>query len=139
MKSISVIVSVVEENLPAITRVTDVVTEEVNAQITPGGNLNGEGKRVKRVGVEGKGVLAVTGKVSTSNQIGTEVDIDQTFLVKVLPMDDIHTFAQESVRITSFGGVLLRHFTVPDGDYQTQMPEGLYIVQVGKDCFKVKM
>lgn len=53
LKKINVIISGVEENLPTITRVIDVVTEKVNSQITPGGNLNGEGKRIKVVGTEG--------------------------------------------------------------------------------------
>ncbi|WP_195373571.1 MULTISPECIES: DUF4469 domain-containing protein [Parabacteroides] len=56
LKKINVIVSGVEENLPTITRVIDIVTEKVNSQITPGGNLNGEGKRIKIVGTEGKTV-----------------------------------------------------------------------------------
>lgn len=56
LANITVIVGKVEEGLPTITKVTDVVTGKVNNQITPGGNLNGEGKRVKIVGEEGKTV-----------------------------------------------------------------------------------
>lgn len=54
LESISVIVGQVSEGLPTITKVTDVVTGEVNGRITPGGSLNGEGKRVRIVGEEGK-------------------------------------------------------------------------------------
>lgn len=56
LESISVIVGQVSEGLPTITKVTDVVTGEVNARITPGGSLNGTGKRVRIVGEEGKPV-----------------------------------------------------------------------------------
>lgn len=56
LESISVIVGQVSEGLPTITKVTDVVTGEVNAHITPGGSLNGTGKRVRIVGEEGKPV-----------------------------------------------------------------------------------
>lgn len=56
LKSINVIISGVEENLPTITTLTDVVTGKVNSQLTPLGNLNGEGKRVKVVGTEGSTV-----------------------------------------------------------------------------------
>ena len=56
LAGITVIVGKVEEGLPTITKVTDVMTGKVNSQITPGGNLNGEGKRVKIVGEEGKTV-----------------------------------------------------------------------------------
>lgn len=56
LKDISVIVGQVSEGLPTITKVTDVVTGQVNALITPGGNLNGTGKRVRIVGEEGKQV-----------------------------------------------------------------------------------
>lgn len=54
LKKISVIITGVEENLPTISTVTDVVTKKINSQITPGGTLNGEGKRVRIVGEEGK-------------------------------------------------------------------------------------
>lgn len=56
LKSISVIVSAVEENLPTITKVTDIKSGKVNTQITPGGNLNGEGKRIRVEGADGKAV-----------------------------------------------------------------------------------
>lgn len=56
LKGINVIVGKVEEGLPTITKVTDVVTQNVNGEITAGGLLNGEGKRIKIVGAEGKTV-----------------------------------------------------------------------------------
>ncbi len=56
LASIDVIVGQVSEGLPTITKVTDVVTGEVNNHITSGGSLNGEGKRVRIVGEEGKTV-----------------------------------------------------------------------------------
>lgn len=56
MKSITVIVGEVVEGLPTITKVTDVFTGEVNGKITPGNTLNGEGKRVKIAGEDGKSV-----------------------------------------------------------------------------------
>lgn len=74
MKSISVIVSGVEENLPTITRVMDVMTEEVNSQITPGGNLNGEGKRIKIVGTEG----ATVGFFFIKEDTETEIAVPKT-------------------------------------------------------------
>lgn len=51
-----VIVGQVAEGLPTISTVTDVVTGEVNAHITPGGSLNGKGKRLRIIGEEGKTV-----------------------------------------------------------------------------------
>lgn len=54
LSMISVIVGKVEEGLPTIIKVTDVFTGNVNSKITAGGNLNGEGKRVKIVAAEGK-------------------------------------------------------------------------------------
>lgn len=56
LTDIDVIVGQVSEGLPTITKVIDVVTGEVNAHITPGGNLNGTGKRVRIIGEEGKAV-----------------------------------------------------------------------------------
>ena len=56
LKDISVIVGEVVEGLPTITKVTDVFTGEVNAKLTPGNTLNGEGKRIKIVGAEGSSV-----------------------------------------------------------------------------------
>lgn len=56
LKKINVIISGVEENLPTITRVVDVVTKKDNSQITPGGTLNGEGKRVKLAGTDAAAV-----------------------------------------------------------------------------------
>ncbi|MCD8137804.1 MAG: DUF4469 domain-containing protein [Parabacteroides gordonii] len=56
LSEIDVIVGQVSEGLPTITKVTDVVTGQVNATITPGGSLNGEGKRVRIIGEEGKKV-----------------------------------------------------------------------------------
>ena len=53
LKKVTVIVTGVEENLPTITKVMDVVSEKINSEITPGGNLNGEGKRVRVIGAEG--------------------------------------------------------------------------------------
>ena len=54
LDSISVIVGDVQEGLPTITKVTDVFSGEVNGKLTPCNTLNGEGKRVKIVGEEGK-------------------------------------------------------------------------------------
>lgn len=56
VKKIDVLIGKVEEGMPAIIKVTDVVTNKVNSQITAGGNLNGEGKRVRIAGEEGKKV-----------------------------------------------------------------------------------
>ena len=56
LKGINVIIGEVVEGLPTITKVTDVFSGEVNAKITPGNTLNGEGKRVKIVGTEGNTV-----------------------------------------------------------------------------------
>ena len=56
LKKIDVIINKVEEGMPSISKVTDVVTGKVNSQITPGGNLNGEGKRVRIAGTEGNTV-----------------------------------------------------------------------------------
>lgn len=56
LESVSVIVGQVSEGLPTIITVTDVVTGQVNGKITPGGSLNGTGKRVRIVGEEGKPV-----------------------------------------------------------------------------------
>lgn len=56
MKTIDVIVNKVEEGMPTIIKVTDVVTGAINGKITAGGNLNGEGKRVRIAGEEGKPV-----------------------------------------------------------------------------------
>ena len=56
MKGINVIVGEVVEGLPTITKLTDVFSGSVNAKITPGNTLNGEGKRVKIVGAEGNTV-----------------------------------------------------------------------------------
>lgn len=73
LKDISVIVGQVSEGLPTITKVTDVVTGEVNAHITPGGGLNGEGKRLRIVGEEGKPVGYFF--IKTSDQTETAVPI----------------------------------------------------------------
>lgn len=54
LKGISVIVSGVEEGLPTITKVADTTTGSVNAKITAGGGLTGEGSRIKIAGEEGK-------------------------------------------------------------------------------------
>jgi hypothetical protein len=56
LADMDVIVGQVAEGLPTISTVTDVVTGEVNAHITPGGSLNGKGKRLRIIGEEGKTV-----------------------------------------------------------------------------------
>lgn len=56
MKGINVIVGEVVEGLPTVTKLTDVFSGSINAKITPGNTLNGEGKRVKIVGTEGNTV-----------------------------------------------------------------------------------
>lgn len=56
LKGISVIVGMIEEGLPTVTKVTDVFTQTVNQKLTPLSTLNGEGKRVKIAGAEGKTV-----------------------------------------------------------------------------------
>lgn len=71
LKNIAVIISGTSEGLPIITAVTDVTTGSVNKQITPGGGLNGEGKRVKIAGEEGKEVGFYF--VSTTGELVTKV------------------------------------------------------------------
>lgn len=56
LKGISVIVSAVEEGLPTVIKVFDVVSGKENTTLTPGGGLNGEGNRSRIVGEEGKQV-----------------------------------------------------------------------------------
>lgn len=56
LEGISVIVSAVEEALPTIIKVIDVVSGSENIRLTPGGGLNGNGSRTKIVGEEGKTV-----------------------------------------------------------------------------------
>lgn len=56
LNEISVIVNKIEEGMPTISTVTDVVTGAVNSTLTPSGNLNGTGKRMKIVGAEGNTV-----------------------------------------------------------------------------------
>ncbi|WP_455638434.1 DUF4469 domain-containing protein [Parabacteroides sp.] len=56
LNEISVIVNKIEEGMPTISTVTDVVTGIVNKTLTPSGNLNGTGKRLRIVGDEGKPV-----------------------------------------------------------------------------------
>lgn len=56
LDNISVIVGEILDGFPTITKVIDVFTKSENNKLTPGNNLNGEGKRVKIVGEEGKPV-----------------------------------------------------------------------------------
>ena len=56
LKSITAIVSAVEEGLPTIISVTDVTTSIQNGKLTPNGGLVGTGDRIKIAGEEGKNV-----------------------------------------------------------------------------------
>lgn len=71
LKSISVIVSAVEEGLPTIISVTDVFTGTQNAKLTPGGGLVGTGNRTKIAGEEGKalGFFFVNAKDKTETAV----------------------------------------------------------------------
>lgn len=84
-------------------------------------------------------VLSISGIVKDTPVGNVSVDADGTKVWNIGSTLYIQTLSKESVRITSFGGTLLRQFITPGGNYQTQMSEGLYIVQVGKNSFKVKM
>lgn len=78
LASIDVIVGQVSEGLPTITKVTDVVTGQVNGKITPGSGLNGEGKRLRIVGEEGKSVGYFF--IKTNDQ--TETAVPMTALLR---------------------------------------------------------
>lgn len=84
-------------------------------------------------------IISISGIVKNNPVGNVSVDADDTKVWNIGSTLYIQTLSKESVRIISFSGALLRQFIIPGGDYQTQMPEGLYIVQVGKNCFKVKM
>lgn len=89
LKGISVIVSAVEEGLPTIIRVTDTTTGSVNAKITAGGGLTGEGSRTKIVGEAGKVVgfffIASTGQEETAVPETSLLRNDPSFFSFIIP------------------------------------------------------
>ena len=89
LKDISVIVGEVVEGLPTITKVTDVFTGEVNAKLTPGNTLNGEGKRIKIVGAEGSSVgfffVKAEGETETAVPMTSVSRNDPSFFSFIIP------------------------------------------------------
>ncbi len=104
LTDISVIVSHVEEGLPTIITVTDVTTGEVNVRLTPGGGLNGTGKRTKIMGEEGKTV----GFFFVNAESDEETLVPPTALMR----NDPSHFS----------------FIIPD------LPDGTYYLEVATQC-----
>lgn len=104
LTDISVIVSHVEEGLPTIITITDVTTGEVNTRLTPGGGLNGTGKRTKIMGEEGKTV----GFFFVNAESEEETPVPSTALMR----NDPSRFS----------------FIIPD------LPDGTYYLEVATQC-----
>ena len=106
LKGISVIVSAVEEGLPVVIKILDVVSGSVNSVLTPGGGLNGEGDRTKIVGEEGKQVgfffINATDKKETAIPMTSLLRNDPSFFSFIIPSLPAGSYYLEVA--TQYGG-----------------------------------
>lgn len=100
LKSISVIVSAVEEALPTIIKVNDTTTGSVNSRITAGGGLTGEGYRTKIAGTGN----ATIGFFFINDSTKVETAVPETSLMRNEP--------------SNFSFIIPQ---LPDGDYYLEV------------------